>query len=405
MKKKRGRPRKFTKRDKALKVIKSIIIVCVLILALEWLYIGGKKYFRNPNKNYFDGINDFIYKNDYYITVGSNNNNDRMIERAEVTKYDNNKEKIWEQIFNKGYNSSYLAVCSDNDNNTVAVGSYEKEKDGNKTAILVKYDSDGNVLFEKKLKKLDNTIFTSIISVNDGYIVTGTSIYNNETIGKEQGGALLLKYSKEGKLLWKHSYGDNKISTYNNLIIYDNYIYVVGKYKNNIGLISKYDINGNLITSKKINGIDDYGFTGIGINNGNLIISGGRVITSLDTDAVIIKLDLDLNYIREIVYKSSGKERFNEVIIDKENNIVTTGSSAIRNRSNQDNYDALIGKYSSELEKIDVIKYDDNKNDYFTQLRLIDNDYVVSGYSSYENEGYLSKFITYSDALKVLEVK
>ena len=405
MKKKVGRPKKLTKRDKVLKVIKSIIIICVLVLALEWLYIGGKKFFKHPTKNYFDGINDFVYKDNYYMSVGSNNNNDRMFERAEVTKYDNNKEKIWEQIFNKGYNSSYLGVSIDKDNNVIAVGSYEENKNDLKTALLVKYDSDGTVLFEKKLKELENTVFTSIVSVNDGYIVTGYSIYNNETIGKEEGGALLLKYNKEGKLLWKHNYGDNKISTYNSLIIYNGYIYTVGKYKNNIGLISKYDINGNFITSKKINSIDEYGFTGITINNGYLIVSGGRVVSSLDTDAVLIRLDFDLNYIREIVYRNSGKERFNEVINDKENNIITIGSSAIRNRSNQDNYDALIGKYNSDLEKIAVIKYDDNMNDYFTKLRLIGNDYVVSGYSSYENEGYLSKFITYSDALKVLEVK
>ena len=33
------------------------------------------------------------------------------------------------------------------------------------------------------------------------------------------------------------------------------------------------------------------------------------------------------------------------------------------------------------------------------------NEYLVSGYSSYEDGSYLSKFIRYSDALKVLGVE
>ena len=59
----------------------------------------------------------------------------------------------------------------------------------------------------------------------------------------------------------------------------------------------------------------------------------------------------------------------------------------------------------NDLKEINVLNYSDNKDDYFTQVKLVDSDYVVSGYSSYQDDGYLSKFITYSDALKVLEVK
>ncbi len=403
MKKKRGRPRKLTKRDKILKAITTIILVCVLVLCLEISYLFVSNYLKRNHKSSFDGINNFIYYNSEYITVGSNNNNDKMIEKGKVTKYDSKKEKIWEQVYNKSNKSSYLGVAIDNEENIIAVGNCENNKV--QEGLLVKYDKYGEVILEKKLKGLKNTTFTSVKYIDNGYIVTGQSIYKDRTIGNDKGGAFILKYSKDGDLLWRSNYGSNKIAIYNDFIIYDNYIYVVGKSATNDGVIVKYDMSGNLVSYKKFNKIDEYGFTGVVVNGNHLVISGGKVINSLDTDAIMIELDLNLNTINEVVYRSSGKERFNKLITDSHNNIITIGSISSSNKHNQESYDALIGKYSFDLEKTDVIKYDDNKNDYFTQIRLIDGDYVISGYSSYENEGYLSKFITYSDALKVLEVK
>ena len=49
--------------------------------------------------------------------------------------------------------------------------------------------------------------------------------------------------------------------------------------------------------------------------------------------------------------------------------------------------------------------YGDERDDYFTDIILDHNQYLVVGYSSYEDGSYLSKFIRYSDALKVLGVE
>ena len=46
-----------------------------------------------------------------------------------------------------------------------------------------------------------------------------------------------------------------------------------------------------------------------------------------------------------------------------------------------------------------------NYDDYFTDVTEINGDYLISGYSSYKKDGYLSKFITYSKQGKSLEVK
>ena len=64
-----------------------------------------------------------------------------------------------------------------------------------------------------------------------------------------------------------------------------------------------------------------------------------------------------------------------------------------------------VSKYKDNLEKVGAVTYGDENDDFFTDIILDDNNYLVVGYSSYEDGSYLSKFITYSDALKALGVE
>ena len=68
-------------------------------------------------------------------------------------------------------------------------------------------------------------------------------------------------------------------------------------------------------------------------------------------------------------------------------------------------HDGIIGKYDKDLKKVSVVYYGDDRDDYLTDIIEADGSYLVVGYSSYEDGSYLSKFITYSDALKILEVE
>ena len=73
--------------------------------------------------------------------------------------------------------------------------------------------------------------------------------------------------------------------------------------------------------------------------------------------------------------------------------------------ANAFNHDGVIAKYDDDLEKIKELTYGDERDDYFTSIIDYDGNYLVSGYSSYEDGSYLSKFIKYSYALKVLGVE
>ena len=399
---------------KLFKLLKLVAIVCVVILVIELIYII---YLLQGKSIYFDGINSIISVDKGYVAVGSNNNNDKYYEKAKITKYNDKKEKIFEKLYNKGYNGVFFDVILDQEENLIAVGSFESSEEdhleGRRIGLIVKYDKDGNLLYENTFKVLDNTKFTSVEVMEDSYIVTGQSVYSDMKVGFSlDGGAFVMKYDKELKLVWKNNYGDSKTSSYNDVAIYKDDIYVVGVTSNNIGIISKYNDKGKLLDTSKYKYTDDLGFTGIVCYDKRFYVTGGKKnVNTSDVDAVIVKYERDLDIDEEIVYEDKGFERFNQVIVDKNNNLVVVGTTAEVNKVDSSEsvnvftHDGLIGKYDKDLEKVSVVRYGDDRDDYFTDVIVSDGNYLVSGYSSYEDGSYLNKFITYSDALKTLGVE
>lgn len=396
---------------KTIKRLKLVAIICFIALIAEIGYIGYKVINKKDTSIYFDGINAIVYLDKYYATVGSNNDNDNHYEKAKITKYNLKKEKTFEKLYNIGYNSSFFGVTIDGED-LVAVGSYEKtnneHEESIRHALIVKYDKDGNIVFEKDFGVLDNSKFTGITKVGEDYYVVGQSIYKNTRVGTDEGGAILAKYDKDGELLWYKTYGSSKSSIFNDLLVVDNYIYTVGTDDNQLGIIVKYDLDGNLITYNDYKTTDSLGFSGITHIGNSIYISGALKRDNFDTDAMVVRYNLDCVYLDQVIYTGQGKERFNKIIVDDHNHLVAIGTMAIPKKEDgisEYNYDGIIAKYDEDLKVIDSISYGDERDDYFTDIKYIDGKYLVVGYSSYEDGSYMSKFINYSRAFKVLGVE
>ena len=400
-------------RKRSAKKYKNISIFFLIVLVLELLYVGYRVLYHGKESIYFEGINELVVTRDYLISVGSNNNNNNHFEKAKISKYNFNKEKIFERLYSVGYNSSYFGVVDDN-TNFVVVGSYEKDKDDHeystRRGLIVKYDSEGNVIFKKDYKLLDNTKFTSINVLDDGYLVAGQSVYKNTHIGDNDGGAILIKYNKNGDVVWSKTYGNSRSAIYNKTIIVGNYIYAAGINDNNTAIICKYDFDGNMVEYNDYKYTDLLGFRDLMFADGKIYVVGASRKTVTDTDAMIVKYDLDCKYEGQVVYDGKGLDRFNRIIKDDQNNLIVIGTVAKEGKTSQKsidkyNYDGVIAKYNADLKEISIVTYGDEMDDYFTDIKIIKDKYLVSAYSSYEDGSYMSKFITYSDALKVLGVE
>ncbi len=402
------------------KLFMIIVVISIIVLLLDGIFVIFTYVKKENNKVYVDSANAFEKLDNGYILVGSNNDNNKGYEKAKITRYDNNKNKIWEKFYNKGYNSTFFNVKADEDS-FVAVGSYEKtkaeKKDKTRTALFVKYDKNGEVIFEKTFQILGNSKFTNVAVVDDGYIVVGQSIFENLTLGIDsRGGGVMIKYDKTGKEVWRTNYGGSKSGLFNDLVVTKDYIYVVGKDAARVGTISKYTLDGERIDTTNYKITDTLGFSSIVKYGNQLIVAGAKKLSDneddYDTDAVIVKYDLNLNQIDEVTYKGKGMERFNKIILDSDKNLVLIGHTAVKDkekstkRLNVFRYDGIIAKYKTNLKKGYVENYGEQKlDDYFTDVKEVDGKYLVSGYSSYKKDGFLSKFITYSKQGKSLEVK
>lgn len=396
------------------KILKVITIVCIVILIIELIYIC---FFLEKKSIYFDGINSVIEFDKGLVAVGSNNNNEQHFEKAKITRYNSKKEKSFERIYNKGYNGVFYNVVSDSSDNLVAVGSYEATKEehgkGIRTALIVKYDKDGNLLYEADFQLLGNSKYTSIVEVEDGYIVTGQSIYEDMVVGlSEDGGAYIAKYSKELDVLWMKNFGDSKNAVFNDLTICNDKIYVVGKSDSITSVIARYDLDGKLEKYVESENSDDFGFSDVVEFDNKLFVSGGIINREKnDSDAIVLQYDLSLNKEKEEIYDDGGNDRFNQLVVDEIGNVVLIGTTAIvdENKSEEKNvvfeHNGVVAKYDKNLDKVMILAYGDDRDDYFTDIIVYNDSYLISGYSSYEDGSYLSKFITYSYALKILGVE
>ena len=400
------------------KILRLIVVICVLVLILDIGVLIYHKFIKEEEINYFDSINSYEIINDKIISVGSNSNNDKGYEKAKITLYDSNYEKIWETLYNNKYNSNFLSVKHDGDN-YVAVGNYEANKkeheESVRSALIAIFSEDGKLLAEKNFQVLGNSKFTNLLVVDDGYIVIGQSIYENMTLGvSDEGGAVIIKYDKELNEIWKHNYGGSKSGLYNDLIIANNYIYVVGKDSSRLGIISKYNLDGSYISTNTYQITDTLGFTGITTDNNSLFVIGAKKTSEdqndYDTDSLIVKYDFDLNNVGEKIYTGSGMERYNKIIMDSNSNLVIAGQTGVYNKSkstpelNVFSYNGLLAKYNTDLDELLVEEYGEDEDDYFTDIKQKGDEYIISGYSSVDNS-YISKFITYTKSGKLIGVK
>lgn len=373
-------------------LIATIIFFILLLILIIYLFICN-----SDSKILIDNIKSIDYKNNTIFVVGNTNDNDNYVEKAKFSIYDNKLNKTKEKLYNKSYSSSYNDFYLEGDN-YIFVGNISETVDTYKKninkAVIIKYDDEDNIIFEKNYSLNDSSSFTDISKIGDDYLVVGYS-YN-----KDEGTSIIIRYDSKGKVVWKNNFGDNIYSRFNSAIIVDNYIYAVGLSNKDIAVICKYDFEGNLISYKEYKYTNGIGFSDIVYHKNSLFVVGGYKVseTTTSNDALIVKYDLSLNVVDEEKFENNHDSRYNKIIVDNNNYLVVIGNT-LENDSN-----GLISKYDDNLNKIATVSYGDDKNDYFNDIVLYENNYLVVGYSLNKHK-YQTKFITYSDALKVLEAK
>ena len=271
------------------KLILVFIIICVLIILIETVYFIYHRIYANRNTIYYDSLNSLSIDNMDVVMVGSSNfkyskyyDYTGGLEKAKLIKYGSDGKILFEKMYDRGINTTFSSVISVNDG-YVVVGSGEfsekEQQEGGREAIIIKYDKEGNIIWEKYYQVVTNTRFNKVIEVSDGYVAVGQSIYANMEMGNHTtGGGIIVKYDKDGNEMWHNNHGGMKSGSFNDIVEVDGNFYVVGKDATDSANLVKFNNKGEYQWHKNYSYTDGIGFTGIVYLNKNLYVVGAKKV-------------------------------------------------------------------------------------------------------------------------------
>ena len=409
------------------KWLRVIIVLCIAIIVIEACYIGLSYYNRTKSVVYTDTLNSFKETDDGYLVVGNSdfkksefNSYQKDYNKAKFSKYNSDFEVEFESAYTKGYSSYFSDVIEYNDG-FIAVGGAqydEQQVEDNATdGLVVLYDKEGKQVDTKSVQIAGDTTFNKVLLVDDGFIVVGQSILQNMVIGNDpDGGALIIKYDFDLNEVWRANYGGSKSAIFNDAVIDGDYLYLVGKDATRYGMIAKYTLDGEKVFVKSYEYTDTVGFSSIVKVGDEFIVAGSKTI-NIDakdedkvTEGLVVKYDADGNVLDEVTFSRNNALRFNKIVSDGDDLIVVGHTYKKDEEKSTDKYNYLdyrgiIVKYNTDLEKKANNKENGSGVDYFSDVIVTDDGYLVGGATSSEelgsnNKDYRTYFLKYNKDLE-----
>jgi len=187
-----------------------------------------------------------------YIVVGESQSNDGDVagmlnggKDAIIVKYDSEGNVEWNKNFGGTGWDEFWDVTQTTDGKFVAVG-----KRGTNNAMIVKYDATGDLVWNKYFGGSELDRFRTVKQTNDGgFIVAGDSRSNDgDLAGLNNGNSdgIIVKYDSEGNVEWNKNFGSNSWDGFKGLDITTDGKYVAAGEANNLAVLVQYDTAGNV---------------------------------------------------------------------------------------------------------------------------------------------------------------
>ena len=260
--------------------------------------------------------------------------------------------RIWQKQMG-GIGSYYWSVAASPDGGSVSVGDVEVAN-GNSDLSVVKFDANGNVVWNKTYGGTGGESAHKIITTADGgYLIAANSSSKDGDVKTNQGDQDLwvVKLDANGNLVWGKTFGGaNEEDPYGIAACSDGGYVVCGSTKsNNTGdvtanhgheeyFIVKMDANGNKIWSKTYGGFwDDIPTSVIGDTDGGCIVTGytnsydgdltGLRHQEIDIDTWIIKFNKNGQIVWQGIYGGSNHDVAQSMMRLPNGNIAIGGNS------------------------------------------------------------------------------
>ena len=375
-------------------------IITVDILKLAWV-----RTFGGTNSDYFYDIKQT--SDGGYIAVGTTWSDD--IDVADITKnsswdstaiivkYDASGNVVWKKFFGGTSTEQYNGV-TEISGGYIAVGiSSSKDGDlaganpnGQYIATIVRYDTVGNVVWKKFLIGHD---YNKIVTTTDGVIVAGTKLATcNWTIGggpAQPRAAYIVKYNLSGSVVWQaycHDKSTNDTQFYDIAETSGGYVVVGNKSAN-------WGSTGYLLIAKyNASGTklweQAYGESGVWAELYG-VVGGSEIVTvgTAEGEATMAKLNNNTgDVIWSYSYPGNSYDEFKSIAAVSDGYLVTGSSQSTNVTSSKGDKDGLILKINTSGNLVWARHFGGSGYDEFNDIIASSNKITAVGYSN-SNDG------------------
>ncbi len=166
-----------------------------------------------------------------------------------IAKLDENGEIVWDKAFGGSQNDEVFSGIKTADGGYAVCGYTESKGAGGYDAWIVKFDENGEIVWDKAFGGIEAEVANSIIQTRDGgYALAGYTW--SKGVGRED--AWMIKLDKNGEVIWDKTFGGSNEDVARCIIQAEDGGYVLAGYTESKGAgrydvwVIKLDEEGNL---------------------------------------------------------------------------------------------------------------------------------------------------------------
>ncbi|GAB4301024.1 MAG: hypothetical protein Kow0098_28900 [Ignavibacteriaceae bacterium] len=321
----------------------------------EWIsWFDGSQIIGDESTDF---VNDMIVDDSGNIYLTGTITDPSPMEPTDVLtlKYFNDGSLAWYQIYDRNgaggaFGDAGNSIAMDSEGNIYVAGYTDEENLAFKDILLLKYSNDGNLIWEKyfSLYDIKNLAFSGDdealkvkVDSDDRIYVAGYSNNEDDSTGFYSHDFILIRYDKDGNLVWYDSYDFAASRDEISELTFDSFgnIYVTGQsdystFMEGLALI-KYLPAGDREWIAR-HGSDGEVLSGYQLKTNSsdeiIIAFNSKFPDSTDSDIVVKSFDNIGNVLWSVRYDNGGGTFFNtdivnDLITDSEDNIILTGST------------------------------------------------------------------------------